>query len=123
MSAGAVSGTSTKHSNLGDGTQRFDLGFRYLGKVRADAGMLPHLPTTQISPLPKNNFLTLKRWRVWQDRLGKSQEVRSPRKVPAVRHPAAGTWATLSRVTFQLSLFPPAPLTYARLPPTRQYLC
>ena len=38
VSAGVDSGTCTKHSNLGDGTQRFDRGFGYLGKERAYAG-------------------------------------------------------------------------------------
>ena len=58
--AGAGSGTSTKHSNLGDGTQRFDMGFGYLGKERAYAGEQPLLPETQISSFSQKQLLILK---------------------------------------------------------------
>ena len=60
ISAGADSGTSTKHSNLGDGTQRFNLGFGYLGKERASAGERPLLPKTQMSSFSQIQLLNLK---------------------------------------------------------------
>ena len=62
VSAGADSGTSTKHPNLGDGTQRFDPGFGYLGKERGvmrGSSPSPSFPKPKSLLFPKNNFLTL----------------------------------------------------------------
>ena len=66
VSAGADSGTSTKHSNLGDGTQRFNLGFGYLGKERGvvrGSSPSPSFPKPKSHLFPKNNLLTLSRSR------------------------------------------------------------
>ena len=65
VSAGVDSGTSTKHSNLGDGTQRFNLGFGYLGKEGASAGEQPLLPETQISSFSQKQLLNLKSISRW----------------------------------------------------------
>ena len=91
ISAGADSGTSTKHSNLGDGTQRFDLGFRYLGKVRADAGMLPHLPKTQISSFSQKQFLNLKLISRW---VGKANLAMFELAMPISNLPGLALWDT-----------------------------
>ena len=66
VSAGADSGTSTKHSNLGDGTQRFNMGFGYLGKERAYAGERPLLPKTQISSFSQIQLINLKKKVVYE---------------------------------------------------------
>ena len=62
ISAGANFAKSTKHSNLGDGTQRFNMGFGYLGKERGvvrGSSPSPSFPKPKSLLFPKNNFLTL----------------------------------------------------------------
>ena len=91
ISAGADSGTSTKHSNLGDGTQRFNMGFGYLGKERAYAGKQPLLPKTQISSFSQKQFLNLKSMSRW---VGKANLAAFELAKPSSKPPGLALWDT-----------------------------
>ena len=91
ISAGADSGTSTKHSNLGDGTQRFNMGFGYLGKERAYAGEQPLLPETQISSFSQKQLLNLKLISRW---VGKANLAMFELAMPISNLPGLALWDT-----------------------------
>ena len=91
ISAGAGSGTSTKHSNLGDGTQRFNMGFGYLGKERAYAGEQPLLPETQISSFSQKQLLNLKSISRW---VGKANLAVFKLAKPSSSLPGLALWDT-----------------------------
>ena len=80
-------------------------------------GCCPTLPKPKSLLFTKNNFFTLKKVACEAGPPWQSQEVRSPKEVLEVRHPAAGTWATLTRVTFELVyLHPPSLLAATPYP-------
>ena len=91
VSAGADCGTSTKHSNLGDGTQRFNMGFGYLGKERAYAGEQPLFPETQISSFPPKQFINLKSISRW---VGKANFAVFELAKPSSKLPGLALWDT-----------------------------
>ena len=91
ISAGADSGTSTKHSNLGDGTQRFNMGFGYLGKERAYAEKQPLLPKTQISSFSQKQLLSLKLISRW---VGEANLAMFELAMPISNLPGLALWDT-----------------------------
>ena len=65
--------------------------FQVLGKVRADAGMLPHLPKTQISSFSQKQLLNLKLISRW---VGKANLAMFELAMPISNLPGLALWDT-----------------------------
>ena len=94
VSAGADSGTSTKHSNLGDGTQRFNLGFGYLGKERGvmrGSSPSPSFPKPKSPFFSPKQFLNLKLISRW---VGKAKLAMFELAMPISNLPGLALWDT-----------------------------
>ena len=82
---------SVGSSNLGDGTQRFELGFGYLGKERTSAGEQPLLPETQFSSFSQKQLINLKSISRW---VGKANLAVFELAKPSSKLPGLALWDT-----------------------------